>query len=224
MTHDGEPVENVEILLIPVDIESILDSLRGASSEPKPAFDALERELKHYQPANPTAIDSLRAEWARARRDVGLLSDSLSRLPRESSAYATQYRRFRDLYIELSRNERAFELRFRELVGDARDLAHRAVAASDSLRRWERSAYAAVDSILEISMRRIGRSDTIVFTDDVGHASLRLLPGQWWLVARVPHPGNPFLEYYWNVPFIVNRLVPVAVPVTQRHVSERWRH
>lgn len=224
MTHTDAPVDSIEILLLPVDVQAILDSLNVAAREPRPEFEQLERELWQYRPANQTAVDSLRREWARARRGVELLADSLSRLPRESAAYDEHYRRFRDLYIGLSKEERAFEIRFRELVGDARDLATRAAAASDSLRRWERVAYAPIDSLLVAAAASTDRQDTILFTDQDGRVSLELRPGRWWIVARVPHPENPFLEYYWNVPFVVNPLVPVAVPATERQALERWRH
>jgi hypothetical protein len=224
VTYEGAPVDSLEVLLVPVDVQSILDSLRLAAPYPMPAFDELERELVKYRPANPRAVDSLRSEWARARREVAALADSLSKLPRESAAYDTQYRRFRDLYVDLSKNERAFELRFRELVGDARGLATRAVTASDSLRRWEANVYGPIDALSAAAMLRIGRHDTVVVTDHEGRAALRLPPGAWWLVARTPHPANPFMEYYWNVPFVVNPLVPVTVPATERHSVERWRH
>ncbi|MCH7876568.1 MAG: hypothetical protein IH965_14895, partial [Gemmatimonadetes bacterium] len=61
-------------------------------------------------------------------------------------------------------------------------------------------------------------------TDANGRADFVLEPGRWWLVLRVPHSENPFLEYRWEVPLVVRGHRPLRVPIFDNNVEIRWRH
>ena len=102
-------------------------------------------------------------------------------------------------------------------LADDRDLAQRAAAAADSVRRWEQAAFR------DFSRITASLEEVLVTTDSVGRARVSLSPGRWWVVARVSDPDNPFLEFSWNVPVVVSSLVPIVVPVGDHNVSLRWR-
>lgn len=216
-TLDSVPLVNLEIVALPYDAPSILDSLERAASTPRPDYTALEADLRNYQRKNSDSITNLSAEWGQARRAVAELADSLNAMDRGSADYGVAFGRFRTAHDALSREEIGFEGRmWRELRGD-RDLATRAGAAADSLRRWEREAYRDFTTVLA------GLEPVSTTTDSLGYAHLELPPGRWWLVARRPDPQNPFMEFVWNVPLVVSSIVPVATPLSGHNVTLRWR-
>ncbi|MCZ6918069.1 MAG: hypothetical protein O7I93_14930 [Gemmatimonadetes bacterium] len=214
---DHLPLANLEIVALSYDAQGILDSLAQEAGEPRPEFRELEAELRAFERRDADSIVSLHSEWVEARRRVADLADSLSRVGPRSPGYAAAYARFRSAYNALSRDERALEQKMREDFGGDRALAARAAAAADSTRRWERTAFRDYATIVE------GQQQVTIRTDSLGHARVMLPKGAWWLVARRSDPGNPFMEFAWNVPVVVSPLVPVATPVSGRNVSVRWR-
>jgi hypothetical protein len=211
------PLAGLEIVALSYDPQGILDSLGEMADDPPPTFPELEAELRAFERRDADSIVALHAEWVEARQRVADLADSLSRVGTGSPGYAAAYARFRTAYNALSREERALEQEMREDFGGDRALAARAAAAADSIRNWERRAYRDFATIVD------GREEVTITTDSLGHARVTLSKGAWWLVARQSDPGNPFMEYAWNVPVVVSPLVPVATPVSGRNVSVRWR-
>ncbi len=216
-TLDEVPLVGLEIVALPYDAQSLLDSLGRAAPTPRPDYTALEAELKDYQRKDSDSIANLSAEWAEARRAVAQLADTLNGMERGSAKYASAYTRFRTAYHALSRDEAVLEGRMRRELGSDRDLAARAGAAADSLRRWEQEAYRAFADVVA------GQDGITGKTDSLGQARLGLEAGRWWLVARRPDPENPFMEFAWNVPLVVSSIVPVATPLSGHNVTLRWR-
>ena len=214
---DGTPQSGLEIAVLSYDAERILDSLERASPEPRPEFSELDAALRAFRRADPDSIADLHSDWVETRRTVDRLADSLNQIGRAAPGYAAAYARFRAAYRSLAGTEAGLEGRMRTQLADDRDLAQRAAAAADSVRRWERTA------LRDFSGLTASLEEVLVTADSVGRARVSLSPGRWWIVARVSDPDNPFLEFSWNVPVVVSSLVPIVVPVGDHNVRLRWR-
>jgi hypothetical protein len=211
------PIAGLEIVALPYDASGLLDSLEQATAVPRPVFSELETELRAYRRKDPDSVTALSSEWAEARQAVADLADSLHAMERGTAAYTRAYARFRTAYDALGREEAVLEGRMRRELGSDRELALRAGAAADSLRRWEAETYGALRSLAaEYDEFRIT-------TDSLGRAHVSLTAGTWWLVARHPDPENPFMEFAWHVPVVVSSIVPVATHLSDHNVTLRWR-
>ena len=216
---DFEPasLHNHEFVALPYDPELILDSLERASSEPRPQFPELEAELMGFQRSNPDSIAEFRAGWIDTRNEVARLADSLNEIGRAAPGYAAAYARFRAAYAVLARTEAGLEREMRNELAEDRELARRAAAAADSVRRWERKAYRDFAHLTDAF------DEVRVTTDGTGKARVELATGRWWIVAHAADRENPFLEFSWNIPIVVSAVVPVVVPVASHNVTLRWR-
>jgi hypothetical protein len=221
---DTEPLVGVEVTALPYDPQRLLDSLAAADSTHRPDFSALEAELLAFRrPPAPTTDDAADSAWRAIQDTVKRLADSLGRVDRRSPGYATAYARFRRLYGRMMERSGARDAEIRSLTADVRSLGERAGRAADSLRAWERGAYAGFDSAVARAVAASGRAPAMTETDADGTARFELPAGAWWLVLRRPHPDNPFAEYEWDVPLVVAGL-PFRVGLTQKTASLVWRH
>lgn len=221
---DTEPLVGVEITALPYDPQRLLDSLAAADSTPRPDFSALEAELLAFRrPPAPATDDAADSAWRAIQDTVKRLADSLRRVDRRSPGYAAAYGRFRRLYGRMMERSGARDAEIRSLTADVRSLGERAGRAADSLRAWERVAYAGFDSASAAAVRTSGRSPMAQETNANGWARLELPPGTWHLTLTVPSPENPFLEYAWDLPVTVSGF-PLRVPVTEDNARLRWRH
>jgi hypothetical protein len=221
---DSEPLVGVEIAALPYDPQRLLDSLAAADSTPRPDFSALEAELLafHRPPAPATDNEADRA-WRATQDTVRRLADSLRRVDRRAPGYATAYGRFRQVYRRLVERAGARDASLRELTADVRTLAERAGRAADSLRAWERVAYAGFDSVAARAAAASGRAPQSSETDGEGWARFELGPGKWWLLLQLPHRDNPFLEYRWDIPATVSGF-PIRIPLHSGNARLSWRH
>jgi hypothetical protein len=220
---DSEPLVGVTITALPYDPQRLLDSLAAADTVPKPDFSALEAELLAFERPAPPADDSNSLAWQATRDSVRRLADSLRGVDRRAAGYGAAYARFRRLYGRLMERSGARDAALRALTADVRDLAERAGRAADSLRRWERGAYAGLDSAAARAVGASGRVPQAAETDAEGWARFDLPSGDWWLVLRLDHPENPFEEYRWDVPATVSGF-PIRIPLTRDNARSAWRH
>ncbi len=223
MIADAELPDGFTAHVLPYDLQGIIDSL-GRFHHPRPSFPALEADVRAYRPSDGTAEVALLDDWRRARAAVDHLTDSLATLDRSTEAYASAYERFRGLYAELAREEAGIERSYRETGGPVRELVGRAIAAADSVRAWEALALAPLDSLIDAELATSGRAEHRINLSAGRDTRLRLPPGAWWVLARIPHPENPFLEYFWYVPVRVNTMAPTTVPLRRQNVILRWRY
>lgn len=216
---------DVTLVLLPFDLDALIDSVGGASPIPKPDFGDLEREMRGLRTEDPDQVEDLESEWRTLRNRITELADSLGDTERTEPGYAAAYGRLRTLYADLTARESELERRLRALMSsDQVRFAQRALSSSDSLRAWERGALANLPRAIEAESARTGRQTVMIDWAEGTERHEHLAPGRWWVVLRVTHPENTFLEYYWSVPFSVNRLVPVVVPIGPRNTVIRWRH
>ncbi|NIM52427.1 MAG: hypothetical protein GTN62_14055 [Gemmatimonadales bacterium] len=219
-----DPITDLHITALPFDPDQILDSLVTLAPSPKPTFTELERELANYRRPDPGRFDEASRPWSALRDTVERLADSLNAMDRTVPSYGPMYDRFRRLYARLAQRAAESDALLRELNGEDVGLARRAQAAAESLRTWEREAFATYPDAAAVALARTERVVHEETTDTTGVAELELEPGRWWIVARYADPENPFQEYYWNVPVTVTRLVPVRLPLTRANTVWRWRH
>ena len=221
---DGTPLENLHITALPFDPDDLLDSLAAASPTPRPDFGDLEAQLRDFRPTDDSAAKRAASPWLALRDTVTRLADSLNAADRRAPDYSAAYERFRTLYRRLSERTAERDAALRRLNGPDLQLARRAQTAADSLRAWEYDAFQAYPDVARQKVERLGRPAMETTTDSSGVAELALASGAWWIVARWPDPGDPFMEYYWNVPVHVNGWLPAAVPLHRTTAVRRWRH
>lgn len=221
---DDRPIAELEILALPFNPDRVLDSLATAAPTPPPVFAELVQEMRTYTIPADDPYAELNRPWLALRDSVAALSDSLMAMERSTPAYAAGYARFRVLYARLADLAAARDRALREVNGERVALARRAAAAADSLRAWEYTAYAAYPEAAAEAVIASGRDVVEGVTDRDGMVLLVLDPGRWWLVATWPDETNPFMEYYWNVPVTVTRVIPLRLPLTPELAVRRWRH
>jgi hypothetical protein len=222
--NDGEPLAGLVITALPFDPDRLLDSLASASSYPRPEFPELESEMAGYQRPDQTTLVNMGSGWRATYDSVQRLADSLNQVSPRSPAYSGAYEHLRQLYQRLAQRAVERDAALREQIGEDRELATRAAAAADSLRAWQNSAYADFAELADSALARAGRERIELVTDREGIAEVALERGAWWLIARRPNGENPFMEYYWNVPLVVNAMGPRVVPLYSGNVVTRWRH
>lgn len=223
LTGDDPPA-GVLIAVLPFDPERVLDSLAAVAATPKPVFPDLEPAMRAFRPPDERVLDPAEAPWRALRDSASALADSLRRLDRRSARYAELYEQFRRLYRRLAQRTADRDRAIRALTEADRALADRARAAAESLRAWEATAYAAFPAVAEAMLAATGRSSHQAATDSAGIARFTLEPGAWWVVARYPHPANPFLEYYWRRPLVLTGLASLRLPLRFEGAELRWRH
>lgn len=214
----------VEVVARPYDALKLLDSLAAVAPDPQPVFPELELALAAFRRSAPQGLGEVGRAWEHARDSAQRLADSLRTGDRRSPGYRGAYDRFRQLYRRLADRSAAREAALRATTGEVRALALRAGAAADSVRAWERIAYAAFDSLAEATEAARAAVAQTAITDQAGHAGFELAAGAWWIAVRVPHPDNPFMEYTWDVPVLVRARWPLRVPLFEANRTVRWRH
>ncbi len=216
-----EPKGSFEVTALPYDPEFLLDSL--ATVFPRPTFPEIQMEIANYELPNAEGMDSILGVLAYSRDSVQSASDALFQLDPATAEYRTQYDEFRELYSRFIAVSRQTERTTRRLLGSDRELARRVETAADSIRAWEELALSNLDS----SMTSLTGDSALIstVTDEDGEGTISLTRGRWWIVARMPHPTNPFLEYFWNRPIRVSRWrSSYRLPLSLDNALIRWRH
>ena len=222
--HEDEPLVGVEIMALPFNPDQILDSLAQTSTASRPAFPELEAEMAAYVRPAEAVVRGIGAGWLDAMDEVKHLADSLNRVSPSSPGYAAAYDRLRMQYRQLAQRAVERDREFRVHMGDDRDLASRASAAADSLRRWENEVFVAFPELADSALARSGRPIHTGMTDEAGKVEFTLSSGRWWLIARWNDPENPFTEHYWNVALRMSVLGPRKTQLYSNNSTSRWRH
>jgi hypothetical protein len=222
--HDDARLSGVEVTAFPFDPDRLLDSLALIHNPPRPRFPELEAEMAAYRRPDERSLQDVGTVWRALRDSVTHLADSLNAAVPHSPGYAAAYERLRQLYQRLTASALQRDRAFRERIGDDRDLASRAAAAADSLRRWESQAFGAFPELADSALAHSGGQVHYAVTDTSGVAEFTLNTGSWWLVARWSDPDNPFRERYWNVPLFLSVVGPAVVPLHTDNSAFQWRH
>ncbi len=188
---------NLPLVALPYDRDSVLTALEKAAP-PRP---------------NTRALDSLFALWrgpfsqyARATFRENQFRDSLSRihqrldsLPRNSADYKTLYLHFAELTDSMSAAKAGGEPARRELDRMRETVLPRIDSLRRGVRAWENSTFRDYEStVRELGKSREPVADT---TDPEGRAQVKVpASGRWWIYAWAWDEGDPYSQWYWNVP------------------------
>jgi hypothetical protein len=179
-------------------------------------------EITNYRLPEAEGLDSISTSLELFRDSVESASEALFSIDRSSNAYRIQYQQFRDLYSRFVAVSRHHERTLRNLLGADRALSRRVEAAADLLRNWEDSVYVGLDSVLEALTTA---TPAVSGRTEDNTATLGLTAGKWWITARLLHPTNPYLEYFWNRPITISSWKSnYRLPLSLNDALIRWRH
>lgn len=188
---------HLAFVVLPYDRDSILGLLEKAAPSPRPHTRQLDSLFALWrEPFARYARASYRAR--ELGESLAVLRARLDSLPRNAPTYAALYGTFGALTDSLT----AAHLRGEPARQELERLRRRVIPAVDSLRRdvtaWENSTFQGYESMVgELTTTRDAIADT---TGADGRASLRLKDGAWWVYAWSWDPGDPYRQWYWNVP------------------------
>lgn len=191
------PVPNLAFVVLPYDRDSILTVLESAAPSPRPHTRILDSLFAVWrEPFARYAGASFRAK--EITESLAVLRRRLDSLPRNAPEYTGLYGEFAALSDSLN----AAKLQGEPARLELDRLRRRVIPRVDSLRRavtaWENSTFQGYESIVgTLTRARDPISDT---TGADGRASVRLPPGDWWIYAWTWDPGDPYREWYWNLP------------------------
>ena len=226
---DGTPLENLHITALPFDPDDLLDSLAAASPTPRPdmirsgdcSSATSRRSCGIFDPQMTPRRNGLLAPGWRSgtrSRDWPIPStrqtDVRQTIPRRTSDSAPCTAAFRSGLPNVTQRSGASTVPTCSLHGARRQQPIRSVPGNTT----------HYPDVARQKVERLGRPAMETTTDSSGVAELALASGAWWIVARWPDPGDPFMEYYWNVPVHVNGWLPAAVPLHRTTAVRRWRH
>ena len=207
------PVANLAFVVLPYDRDSILTVLEQAAPTTRPHIRALDSLFALWrEPFHRYARASFHAQ--EISESLTILRGRLDSLPRNAPEYPALYGAFGALNDSLAAARTAGEPARRELER----LRRRVIPAVDSLRRevaaWENSTFRGYESIVSgLTTTRDPVADT---TGPDGRASVRLREGPWRVYAWTWDPGDPYREWYWNIPVEGNTVVLDARSGQQR--------
>ena len=215
---EAQPLNAVEVELLPFDRDQVFDSLATAAPRPEPQ---IPPELLAAQ----EEIAQARNAWRDAETDWAVLRDTLQKLETALEGLNVRERRYQDLFLvweglepDYQAADRAMTSRFEEFTA----LQDAAIDQMDSwnfvMDDWAQEAFAEVDLVFEAKMDASGLDIVTDTTEAAGDARLQVAPGNYWVHARYELPTE---ELYWNVPITVVRGEPLVVRLTRENAESR---
>lgn len=188
---DGEsvPLSNVQIDVIPYDIDQLYTELESESQpgQPPPA-DSLSVLARSYQEmcaayrATSDSIEMVRQQATQIQQSEGETSD----------AYRSAFAEYQAL---VQREEQRFDQcqEVTDVYTDVRN-EYRGQRTDWEERAWPAEEFDAAEAEL------VGDQPVqTVETDPQGAASVTVPNGDWWLLGTAPVPGSISQRYRWNV-------------------------
>ena len=215
----GNPVEDVEIRLLPYDRDQIFDSLTNAATTPEPEIPAdllaAQAEIADAQ----QAWRDTEARWNTLRDTLQKLNTTLEGLNPGMTAYRAIFNEWQDLEAQYNRAERQNETLFDNFT----ELQQAAIGRMDSMQivqaDWADQAFEEVDYIIAAKVELSGLEPLADTTDANGIARFdEVAPGAYWVYARHELPYN---ELYWNVPILVTREEPFVLRLSEDNADAR---
>jgi len=191
------PLAQLALVALPYNRDSVLAVMEAKAATPRPHTRELDSLFRIWrEPFARYARTSFRS--LQLRDSLAALRHQLDSLPRNAPAYQTLYRHFADLTDSVEAARLAGEPARKELD----HLRGRLIPRIDSLRRdvteWENSTFREYQSVVEqLTRSQEAMADT---TGPDGRAAIRLPDGHWWIYAWAWDEGDPYSQWYWNVP------------------------
>ncbi len=212
------PLGTLPVRALPYDRDAVFDSLRSAYSAPEPEIPADLLVLQDSIAAAQIEYSQAENIWGSARDSLKVLSDALARMSRASPQYRLLFNDFNAQESIATQTERRMNQAFSRFT----NLQNRFAQTANEIRlrreQWADEAYAAIDTVIYVKLRELGRDEAADTTDGNGVARFTLKKGQWWIHARYP---LPFEELYWNVPVEVTGGDPVVVELNRASAQLR---
>lgn len=221
---DGEvtsqPLERIEVRLIPYDRDAVFDSLEALAASPQPQIPDSVLELRARIAAAEQEWRQAEQGWAESRESLQEISDEMAELHPGEARYSVLFRDFDTQEARLAQLERQKDSAFEEFSA----LQTQAFEQSDELRlmreQWADEAFAEFDLAVQERLEADGRDVQVDTTGNNGVVRFEAPPGQWWVHTR---HNLPFDELYWNVPIQIERGETVELRLDRSNAEVRPR-
>ncbi len=215
-----EPLDGIEVRLLPYDRDQIFDSLASEAAFPEPQMPAdLEAARDEIAAAQQAWRDS-ETRWGILRDTLQKLNDAMEGLNRAESLYGRLYREYQPLENEYNQADREMGRLF-----DAFDALQQAtIGRMDSMRvvqaDWADQAFEDYDLVRFMKMEEVGLEELADTTEATGIADFEggVAPGAYWVHAR---HRLPYDELYWNVPVVIARGEPFVLRLSRENADVR---
>lgn len=211
-----QPIEGMQVQLLPFDRDAVFDSLAEEAETPEP-------ELPEELVAARDSLQDVQAVYREADATVVTLREQLQEINEEMEQYSQAEDRYRELFAqfneleaEMNEAEQVRDSSFEEFTEMQSETIEDLEEAQFEIERWEEEAFADYGEVMEQKLEETGQSIQTDTTDATGRATFRPDPGEWWVHAR--HQG-PIEELYWNIRVDVERGEPVEL-LLQRDNAE----
>ena len=212
------PVANSQVQLLPFDRDAVFDSLAAQAPTPEP-------QMPEALQVARDSILSAQREWRSAESEWLTLRESLQEITEEMELYNPAETRYQELFAE-----------FNELEGryfDAEDRKDEAFERYDRLQQetfqemeefrvrllaWEDDAFADYGTAVDQRLSATGRDILVDTTDAMGSVRFGADPGDWWVYSRYSLATE---EFYWNIPFEVERGEPIELRLHRENAEVR---
>ncbi|MDX1623522.1 MAG: hypothetical protein R3199_06035 [Gemmatimonadota bacterium] len=186
---DTVPIGNLQLDVIPYDIDEL--------------YDELEQATRPGEPPEPDSLSALAKTYQDACASYRATSDSIETVRQRATTIANREGQASDAYREafgryealVQREERRFE-RCQEVTDIYTEVRNE---YREARRAWEQEAWPA-ERFAEAESLRIGEKPVqTVETNEQGVATVTVPNGDWWLLGTAPVPGSISQQYRWNV-------------------------
>lgn len=215
-----EPLDAVEVRLLPYDRDQIFDSLASEAAIPEPQVPpdllAAQEEIAQAQ----QAWRDSETRWGVLRDTLQKLNDAMEGLNRAESLYRQLFMDYEDLEGDYQAADRNMGRLFNEF--DA--LQQAAIGRMDSMRAvqgdWADQAFEDYDLVRFMKIEASGLEELADTTEANGIADFQdgVAPGMYWVHAR---HRLPYDELYWNVPVTITREEPFVLRLSRENADVR---
>lgn len=213
-----QPIDGMQVQLIPFDRDEIFDSLAAAADEPEPemsadllqARDSIQEVQQIYREADARVVA--------LREQLSDLNDEMEQYSPAEPQYSELFTQFNQLEAEMldqvEVRDQYFEL-FTELQSETIEQLEQ---ARIQLELWEEQAFADYGQVAAQRMDETGKEILTDTTGAQGRVTFSAEPGEWWVHARHRLPTE---ELYWNVRVDVERGDPLEILLNRENAELR---
>lgn len=180
------PVSNVKFDILPYNIETVRDSLKGVNNPgPMPSREAMLEVRNQYE--------NILVEY---EKTLDVLEETEKELKLIKDTRSPAYRK------AFNKHERAKKVNddmYKEKQDILEEYLSRKEAYEQELKQWESRAYKGLEDYVS-SIRELRKitDDYSIKTDKEGKGSAVVPGGDWWVRGKVRNPNQKYTVYYWN--------------------------